>query len=166
MIALITTNPPAVLSVFTSDAPGNVAVPNVGLLGNARAGWQSDDGTYKLVKVTPFDVPDGQQISGFASYTTDGTTVTETYSTQPVQAATTVANATLMGRLTQAEQVAIFRAANTAMAAGNASYMFWLTAANSRGFIDLADPATIAVKAAIVAAGLMTQTRANAVFTT
>lgn len=119
--------------------------------------------------ITGFDdpaPPQGQVVTSVAYAPDTGTGVQQTVQTAPAVALTIVATATLISRLTGAEQTNIFKAANTAMAAGNASYMFWLTAANTRGFIDLADPTTAAVKAAIVSAGMMTQARADAVFVT
>lgn len=165
MIALVHVPTLTVLGIFGAG-PININVPQLQVF-NADVGYVSTNGAYKILAVTPFVVPQGQQTVGPPTHSTDGNTVTETYVVQAIPAPpipTVVSNSTLIGRLTGVEQVAIYKAANTAMVNGNASYMLWLTASNARGTIDLADPATIAVKAAIVTAGLLSQARADAVF--
>jgi hypothetical protein len=76
-----------------------------------------------------------------------------------------VAAAVLLGRLTLAEYTAIRQAAAAALAAGNGQLEQWLDMARtSVAGIDLNDPATVAAKAALVSAKLLTQARADAVF--
>lgn len=131
--------------------------------------WRNGGLTAQLAAygITAFDdpVPPQGQVITSVSYAPDaGTGIQQIVQTAPAPAVTTVGTTTLLSRLTGAEQVAIYKAANTAMANGNAMYMFWLTAVNTRGFVDLLDPATATVKAAIVTAGLLSQSRADAVF--
>jgi hypothetical protein len=71
----------------------------------------------------------------------------------------------LLARLTPAEYTAIRQAAATQLAAGNGQLEQWLDMARTapKG-INLIDPITTAAKAALVAAALLTQARADAVF--
>jgi hypothetical protein len=76
-----------------------------------------------------------------------------------------VAASTLLGRLSLAEYTGIRQAAAAQLAAGNGQLEQWLDLARtSVAGIDLTDPATIAAKAALVSAKLLTQARADAIF--
>jgi hypothetical protein len=73
--------------------------------------------------------------------------------------------ATLLARLTAAEYTGIRQAATAQLAAGNGQLELWLDMARTAiGGINLNDPATRAAKAAIISAKLLTQPRADAVF--
>jgi len=81
------------------------------------------------------------------------------------QGVTSVSASTLLGRLSVAEYTAIRQAAAAQLAQGSGQLEQWLDMARvaDRG-INLYDPVTTAAKAALVAAGLLTQSRADAVF--
>jgi len=71
----------------------------------------------------------------------------------------------LLGRLTLSEYTLIRQAAGAQLAAGNGQLEQWLDMARiAPSGINLLDPVTIAAKAAVVAGGLLTQARADAVF--
>jgi hypothetical protein len=72
---------------------------------------------------------------------------------------------TLLGRLTAAEYLGIRQAAAAQLAAGNAQLEQWLDMARTApNGINLVDPTTASAKAALVAAGLLAQVRADAIF--
>lgn len=72
---------------------------------------------------------------------------------------------TLLGRLTIAEYTAIRQAAAAQLAAGSGQLEQWLDMARTApNGVNLTDAVTIAAKASIVGAGLLTQARADAVF--
>lgn len=166
MLALVDKNG-AVSALYAEGTDLNI--PNFGRVVGASVGWSSPDGAWHLVNVVPFVVPQGQAISGSPTYVFDGKNAIETYPTTaipPPPPVTTVSTSVLFGRLTAVEMQTIVKAANAQMVAGNPQYLFWLTTAKSAGFVDLASADTQAIVAAIVAAGVMTQNRANVVFTT
>lgn len=70
---------------------------------------------------------------------------------------------TLLSRIVP-EYVAIRRAATEALAAGNGQLSLWIDTLTAQGGCNLADAATIAAKAGLVEAGMLTQERADAVF--
>jgi hypothetical protein len=71
----------------------------------------------------------------------------------------------LLGRLTLAEYTGIRQVAAAQLAAGNAQLEQWLDMARTApNGVNLVDPLTVAAKAALVAAGLLTQPRADAIF--
>jgi hypothetical protein len=72
---------------------------------------------------------------------------------------------TLLGRLTGAEYLAIRQAAAAELAAGDARLEQWLDMARTApDGVNLVDPITVAAKAALVAANLLTQARADVIF--
>jgi hypothetical protein len=84
-VALVTTNPAAVVAVFAS-VPNPMTLPNGDRVSAAAAGWTSQDSAYSLIDVTPFVTPDGQENIGAPSYTVVDGAVIETYATQPIPA--------------------------------------------------------------------------------
>ncbi|HEY4406126.1 MAG TPA: hypothetical protein VGN55_15875 [Xanthobacteraceae bacterium] len=71
----------------------------------------------------------------------------------------------LLGRLSDAEYTAIRQAASVQLAAGNGQLERWLDMARTaQGGVNLGDPVTLAAKATLVSAGLLTQARAEIVF--
>ena len=81
-VALITTNPYAVIATFPG-VPNPLPLPDGRRVSGADIGFTS--GVYSLVSVTPFVPSAGQMSTGSPSYSIDGSgNVTETYSTIPI----------------------------------------------------------------------------------
>lgn len=78
MIALVTAN--SVVTIFNT-LPTSFALPNGDVINAATAGWQSPDGTYRLVNVTPFVVPGGQQATGAPTYSVTNFACSQSYTT-------------------------------------------------------------------------------------
>ena len=90
-VALISTNPYAVISVFPV-VPDPVLIPNNIQVYGAAVGWTGDG--YALVAVTPFVPASGYQVTGAPSYSVNGLgVVTETYSTVLIPAQTALQHA-------------------------------------------------------------------------
>jgi hypothetical protein len=69
-----------------------------------------------------------------------------------------------IARVTDAEYAAILTAAQQKLAQGDASMQRWIDTLRLTGTVRLDDPMTIAAKAGLVAAGLLTQNRADVIF--
>ena len=69
-----------------------------------------------------------------------------------------------LARLSDSEYTNIVAAANSALAQGNGQLSRWIDMLRLRGEIDLAGDAARAAKASLVASGLLTQARADAIF--
>jgi hypothetical protein len=67
-------------------------------------------------------------------------------------------------RVTDEEYLAVVNAANTAFANGNPQMTRWLELIRVNGVVNVESGTAIAAKAALVAAGLLTQERADIVF--
>lgn len=92
-----------------------------------------------------------------AGWTYDGKTFSEPVVTVPVK--TVFDGADFLARLTDAEYGAILAAA-----AQNVQIARWLDIFRLRGGIDVTGSTTLAAKAGLVAAGLLTQERADVIF--
>jgi len=84
-LALISVSPCAILKTWDGSGPvAFVNVPGKWQTYNVSPGWVSPDNAYKVVTVTPFTVPQGQQINGMVSYSIDAQcNVAASYSTVP-----------------------------------------------------------------------------------
>ncbi len=81
-VALITTNPYAILATFAA-APAVIRLPRGDTVEGAQVGWSGEG--CALVAVTPFSPPPGQQITGSPSYSIDGSgNVTESYAIEAI----------------------------------------------------------------------------------
>jgi len=85
-LALISVNPCAILQTYGGSGPVQfINVPGKWQTYNVNPSWVSPDGAYKLVAVAPFVVPQGQQINGTVSYSTDtNCNVAASYPTVPI----------------------------------------------------------------------------------
>lgn len=155
--ALIATSPMSVVEVF-NGVPARLDIPGLGQVYGTKIGWQSGDGAYKLVAVVPFTAPDGQVATGAPSYAVDAAgVVTETYATMTTPAP--IIPAIDFRRLfTPAEQQAITQAGMS-----NVQLRVWLDDAAAAGNVNLADLEVTGGIAQLVAFGLLTQERANAI---
>lgn len=77
-LALVSTANQTILSVHAGSST-DVNVPGLWQAQNVGAGWQSTDGAYRLLPVTPFVPPPGFVVNGAPSYEIQGETVVETY---------------------------------------------------------------------------------------
>ncbi len=156
-IALISTNPLAILETWP-DGLVNVNVPgNIQAYG-VDAGWTSPDGAYKLVPVAEFSPPTGDVISGAPTFSFDANgNVIVTYQVQPAPAPTVTALA-FRQLFTSAERLAITTAGES-----NAAIREFMDDESASGEVTLTDPEVTTGVAALVTAGLLTQTRADQV---
>lgn len=69
-----------------------------------------------------------------------------------------------LSRLTDSEYTAIMQAAQAGVAAGQPQLARWIDMLRLNGAIDINGDAAIAAKAAVVAGGLLTQQRADLIF--
>ncbi len=167
MIALIQVNPPVVLDVFPGNL-ANVNVPDKWQAYQVPEGYQTPDGKYKVVAVTPFVPPIGQRITGSPTYATDGSTVTQTYSTEAIPVPppiTTIPFKTVLSRFTGSEYVSIKKAIATQVSANNPQFSLWWESIQAAQSVNTADSANIAIVTAAVSAGILTAPRATLIFT-
>lgn len=87
MIALISIDPQEVLRVFhvEQEAAVRVDLPDGSQLSPVTLGWT--DGTYAVWPVEPFEVPEGKQSVGAASYTFEDGVVIESYDVENIPVA-------------------------------------------------------------------------------
>jgi hypothetical protein len=91
-VALISLIPSQTVVAVYGSAPPMLPLLDGRQVYSAQVGWVSQDGKYSLVNVVPFVVPEGQQVSGPATYAVSAGIVTQTFPTQaipPAQLATT-----------------------------------------------------------------------------
>jgi hypothetical protein len=163
MLALISTDPPAIIKIFSADI-ASVNIPGLWSVQNALDGYTTPDGAYKLTKVVKFVVPAGQRIVGGPTYSVDAQgVVSQSFTTEAVPPGTFIPYPIFLARLTDAEYIAIKRAIATQITNGNAAVARWYDKV-SNGGISTTDPSTPIVKAMAVSAGLLTQERADIVF--
>jgi hypothetical protein len=166
MLALISTSPFAIIKTVNADIM-DVNIPDKWQAQRVTDGYQTPDGKYKLVTVVPFTVPGGQQTTGSPTYSINPGTgvVTESYATQAIPSPTFIPFQMFLSRMTATEYIAIKKAIASQIQANNATVALWYDKVSSRQGIDTADPQTATIKAAAVTAGLLTQARANIIFT-
>lgn len=76
-----------------------------------------------------------------------------------------VSSAALLKRLTVAEYTGIMQAAAAKLSQGDGSLSMWLdTARTAQGGVNINDPSTQAAKSALVGGGILTQSRADVIF--
>ena len=165
MLALISTSPFAIVKTFQGNI-ADINVPDKWQAQRVTDGYQTPDGKYKLVTVVPFTVPGGQQTTGLPTYSINPVTgvVTQSYTTQAIPAPTFILFQTFLDRLTATEYLNIKKAIATQIQANNATVARWFDRVTARG-IDLTDSQTATIKAAAVSSGLLTQARADIIFT-
>ena len=163
-VALIQTNPPAIMQVFSQDVV-DINVPGKWQAQSVTAGYQTPDGVFSVVSIVPFVPTNGQMAIGIPTYTLLNGVVTQTYASAPIPAPIPfVTLSTLIQRLTGAEYVAIKKAIAAQIAANNGTVALWYDIAQSGQPINLNDAQTVTIKALLVSSGLLTQPRADAVF--
>lgn len=163
MLALISTNPPAIIKTFGADV-ASINIPGLWSVQNALDGYTTPDGLYKLTKVVKFVVPEGQQTVGAPTYSVNAQgVVSQSYTTEAIPPATFIPFQTFLARLTDVEYTNIKKAIASQITAGNATVARWYDKV-SNGGISTTDPSTAIVKAQAVSAGLLTQARADIVF--
>lgn len=158
-VALIQSVPPAIVEIH-GDCPCNVNVPGKWQVNGVGLGWQSPDGAYALVTVTPFQIPAGQQTVGAPSYAFDGQgNVVQSYATQAAPAAVPqVTSLAFYNLFTTNEQVAI-----AALAQTDPQVQLFMTRAAAAGLINLSDPQVMQGLSYLVAKNVLTQARATAI---
>jgi hypothetical protein len=120
-------------------------------------GIKTDRSTWKVV-YDPSATPTQVALGNAALAAFDPTALIN----NPVYVPTTV----MLGRLTDAEYTAIMQAASANLAKGDGQLSRWLDMARTdvTHGVNLNSPATMAAKASLIAAGLLTQARADVVF--
>lgn len=113
-VALISTIPLAVIQAYQADVV-SVNIPGLWVASNVTAGWQSDDGVYRLVAYTNFVPPVGKITIGSPSYSVDvNFVVTETYNvTDEPPPSSIISNLVFRSLFTVDELLAIATAALT-----------------------------------------------------
>ena len=166
MLALISTGPFALIRTFDGSI-ADINIPDKWQVQRVADGYQTPDGKYKLVTVVPFTVPGGQRTTGSPTYSINTGTgvVTQSYTTQPIPPPTFISFQTFLSRLTATEYLNIKKAIASQIQANNATVALWYDKVGSNRGIDTADPQTATIKAAAVTASLLTQARADIIFT-
>jgi hypothetical protein len=160
-VALISADHKEIVATYPGTS-ADINVPGKWQAFGVGVGWTSADGAYTLVAVAPFAPPAGKVTTGSPTYSFDGDgNVAETFAVTdaPPAPPPSVPNAVMLGRLTDGELAAIEAAATQ-----NVQMARWLEMARVTPVIDLTATSTVAAKAGLVAAGLLTQDRADAVF--
>lgn len=172
LAALIKLNPKEILKVYNSK-PINVNVPNTWQSYDVEVGYKTPDGNYQVVDVVPFIVPAGKRIKEnplYPTYTFQNETVVETYDVEDIPHApeptpSKIIDAPIfIARFTDTEYSNIKKAALAQIEQGGAQLQKWIDIATAEGFIDLDRPATQDAKLALVALKLLTQERADIIF--
>lgn len=170
LAALIKLNPKEILKIY-SQKPININVPDKWQVQNVDVGFKTPDNLYEVVNVIPFTVPDGKQTKGNASYSfNQNGQVIETFETEDLPLPTTpeptniISATNFIARFTDQEYSNINNAALAQMEQGIAQLKKWIDVATAEGFIDLDRQATKDAKAALVQAQLLTQARADLIF--
>lgn len=163
-VALVALSPRAIVQIFP-NVPNPLRAPGIdGAVFGAQVGWS--DGGRELVEVIPFALPAGQVTVGGPTYALDaGGNVVESYETRAAPPAPRLlATSVMLSRLTDAELLGIEQATAAGVAGGSVQLARWLEGARARAQIDLDDPASVAAKAGLVALSLLTQERADVIF--
>lgn len=172
LAALIQLNPKEILKIYSST-PININVPGKWQYQNAFIGYKTPDNLYEVVNVIPFTVPESKKVIGSASYSfNESGQVIETFETEDLppiiipepQPITTIQAPDFINRFTNQEYSNIKNTALAQMQQGNSQLQKWIDIATAEGFIDLNRQATKDAKAALIQAQLLTQERADLIF--
>ena len=163
MLALIRISPPTILQIIPTDI-GSINVADTWQVQGVAAGYATPDGVYKVVTIVPAVVPGGQMATGPATYSINGQVVTQTIPTQALPANTFIPYVVFLSRLTDVEYTNIKKAIATQITGGNATVARWYDKIMLNG-IDTTDANTATIKALAVTASLLTQARADLIFT-
>ena len=157
---------------FYSHKPINVNILGLWQAQNVEIGYKTPDNIYEIVKVIPFTVPENKKIVGEPSYSITSEGIVENYQVEdiikpepiipPVQKIILAAD--FISRFTDEEYSNIQKAALAQMQVGVATLQKWIDVATTDGYIDLDRFATNEAKQALVAANLLTQERADIIF--
>ena len=116
---------------------------------------------FGIYKAQPFSVPSGKRIVPGAqeSFALVDGVVKQVFAVEDIPPRTLLEGVEFLSRVTAQERAAI-----KAAAAQNADIDLWLEIFRLRGEIDVAGSTAIAAKVELVAAGLLTQERADIIF--
>lgn len=171
LAALIQYNPKTIIKIY-SGKPYNINIHDLWSVNNANIGYRTPDNKYELVSVNPFVIPEGKRPIGSAKYLfNDKNEVVEIFETEdiplpspPTPPRKIILASDFISRFTDEEYSGIKKAASAQMDQGIAQLQKWIDVATTDGYIDLDRPATMEAKAALIAANLLTQERADIIF--
>jgi hypothetical protein len=157
-LALITTLPLAVVQTYPGTF-ANINIPGLWQASGATAGWESPDGAYMLVSYELFVPPPGKMAVGSPSYTVDENfVVTETYAVEDLPPPSPiVATLAIRQQLTPEEIVAL-----TLNALTDVATRLMIDNSLAIGYVDLSSEEAAQNFAHLVAVGVLTQERADA----
>lgn len=171
LAALIQHKPKTILKIYNSR-PYNINIKGLWSASNVDIGYKTPDQQYEIVPVKSFIIPEGKRPFGTASYSFNSNNeVIETFQIEniplppePSPPAKIILAADFISRFTDMEYSNIQKAALAQMQQGVATLQKWIDVATTDGYIDLDRPATNDAKQALVTANLLTQERANIIF--
>lgn len=114
---------------------------------------------FGILLAQKFSVPPGKRIIGDETFAIVDGAVVQQFQVEDTPPRTLLDGVEFLSRVTNAERAAI-----KAAAAANADIDLWLEIFRLRGEIDVAGTTALAAKAGLVAAGLLTQERADVIF--
>lgn len=159
--ALITKN--QILKIYTQK-PININIQGLWQAYDVNIGYKTPDNIYEIVSVIPFIVPEGKQTIGEASYSFNQQgQVIQIFEIKDLPLPIIQAS-DFISRFTDKEYSNIKKAALAQMEQGIATLQKWIDVATTDGYIDLNRPATNEAKTALIAANLLTQERADIIF--
>lgn len=170
LAALIQHKPKTILKIYNSK-PYNINIKGLWSASNVDIGYKTPDQQYEIVPVKSFVTPEGKRPIGRASYSFNSNNeVIETFEVEdipipplPIENKIILA-ADFISRFTDMEYSNIKKAALAQMDQGLAQLQKWIDVATTDGYIDLDRPATNEAKQALIAANLLTQERADIIF--
>lgn len=171
LAALIKHKPKTILKIYNSK-PYNINIENLWSASNVDIGYKTPDQQYELVSVKSFIVPEGKRPFGTATYSFNlNNEVVEIFQVEdiPLPPASLpprkiILAADFISRFTDMEYSNIKKAALAQMDQGLAQLQKWIDVATTDGFIDLDRPATQEAKQALIQFNLLTQERAEEIF--
>lgn len=171
LASLIKHKPKTILKIYNSK-PYNINISGLWSVHNVDIGYKTPDDEYEIVPVISFIVPEGKRPFGTASYSFNSNNeVIEIFEVEdiplpppPPAPAKIIFAADFISRFTDEEYSNIQKAALAQMQQGVATLQKWIDVATTDGYIDLDRPATNEAKQALIAANLLTQERADIIF--
>lgn len=170
LAALIKNKPKEILKIYNSK-PFNINISNLWSASNVDVGYKTPDNNYEIVNIIPFSIPEGKRPFGEAFYEFDeNNNVVQKFQLEdipvpPVLPQPKIILATdFISRFTDEEYSNIKKAALAQMQQGVATLQKWIDVATTDGYIDLDRPATNEAKKALISANLLTQERADIIF--
>lgn len=171
--ALIKHDTKEIIKLFSSK-PYNINIHNLWSVSNADIGYKTPDNNYELINIIKFIVPEGKRIIENSKPTyilNEENKVIENYNIEdipvqpiPPEPPKIILAADFISRFTDEEYSNIQKAALAQMQVGIATLQKWIDVATTDGYIDLNREATNEAKQALVAANLLTQERADIIF--